>query len=77
MPADAPDDNDGTCKQCGHPFGTHIIAAYDKGDFSKGGEMRCPVEHCQCFSTVSFDPKTFKSERQIGILPKILRRLVQ
>ena len=29
----------------------------DNGNFSKGGEMRCPVENCSCFSTVSFDMK--------------------
>ena len=57
MPPEALDDSDGNCKRCGHPFEAHIIAAYDTGDFSKGGDMRCPVEHCQCFFTVSFDLK--------------------
>ena len=38
MPPETLDDEDGNCKQCGHPFEPHIIAAYDIGDFSKGGE---------------------------------------
>jgi len=54
---EALDDEAGNCKQCGHPFEPHIITAYDTGDFSKGGEIRCPVEHCPCFFTVSFDLK--------------------
>lgn len=49
------DDENGNCRQCGHPFNPHIITAYDVEDFSKGGEMRCQVEECPCFSTVSFD----------------------
>lgn len=48
------DDENGNCKRCGHPFNPHIIIAYDTTDFSKGGEMRCPVENCQCFSIVGF-----------------------
>jgi hypothetical protein len=28
------------------------------GDFSKGGELRCPVEECGCFHTLDFDFKT-------------------
>jgi len=49
------DDENGNCKRCGHPFNPHIIIAYDVEDFSKGGEMRCQVEECSCFSTVSFN----------------------
>ena len=49
------DGEHGDCKRCGHPFDPHIIIAYDVEDFSKGGEMRCPVEGCSCFSTVSFN----------------------
>jgi hypothetical protein len=49
------DDEDGNCRRCGHPFNPHKIIAYDVSDFSKGGEMRCQVEDCPCFSTVSFD----------------------
>lgn len=49
------DDEQGNCIYCGHPFDPHIIIAHDVEDFSKGGEMRCPVEGCSCFSTVSFN----------------------
>ena len=45
------------CKQCGHPFGPHIINAFDVTDFSKGGLMRCPVDGCNCESTVSINPR--------------------
>jgi hypothetical protein len=55
LPPDSLDDGDGNCKRCGHPFNPHIIIAYDGNDFSKGGEMRCPVENCECFATVHFD----------------------
>jgi len=54
-PDDLTVDENGSCKRCGHPFNPHIIVAYDVEDFSKGGEMRCQVEGCPCFSTVSFD----------------------
>ena len=47
-------DENGNCKRCGHPFDPHIVIAYDTKDFSKGGEMRCPVKDCSCFHTVSF-----------------------
>lgn len=50
-------DEHGSCKQCGHPSDPHIITAFDVTDFSKGGVMRCPVEGCNCESTVSFNPK--------------------
>jgi hypothetical protein len=56
------DDQDGNCKRCGHPFDPHIIVAYEVQDFSKGGEMTCPVEGCSCCSTVSFD---FKTENEV------------
>jgi hypothetical protein len=49
------DDEAGNCKQCGHPFDPHIIVAYDTSDFSKGGEVRCPVEGCQCLHTLDFN----------------------
>jgi len=48
------DDEEGKCRQCGHPFNPHKIIAYDVEDFSKGGEMRCQVDGCPCFATVSF-----------------------
>jgi hypothetical protein len=51
------DAEDRDCKQCGHPFSPHIITAFDVTDFSKGGVMRCPVEGCNCESTVSINPK--------------------
>ena len=49
------DDNEGNCKQCGHPFDPHLVIAYDTKDLSKGGEMRCPVEGCTCFHGLDFD----------------------
>jgi hypothetical protein len=49
------DDENGNCRQCGHPFNPHIIPAYDVEDFAKGGEMTCPVEGCKCFSSISFN----------------------
>ena len=56
-PPDSLDDENGNCKRCGHLFNPHIIVAYDTTDFSKGGEMRCPVKNCQCSFTISFDMK--------------------
>ena len=52
------DDADGNCRQCGHPFNLHIVVANDVDDFSKGGELRCPVAGCSCFHTLDFDLKT-------------------
>jgi hypothetical protein len=52
------DDADGNCRQCGHPSNPHLVIAYDTSDFSKGGEMRCPVEGCTCFRRLDFDFKT-------------------
>ncbi|HEY3738447.1 MAG TPA: hypothetical protein VGL53_01320 [Bryobacteraceae bacterium] len=57
VPTESLDDENGNRKQCGHPFDPHIITAYDASDFSKAGEMRCPVENCSCFSTISFNMK--------------------
>jgi hypothetical protein len=51
------DDEEGNCRRCGHPFNPHLIIAYDVEDFSKGGEMRCQVEGCPCFSSLSFNLK--------------------
>lgn len=48
------DNGVGMCKQCKHPFEPHIVIAFDTNDFSKGGEMKCPVEDCMCHSTISF-----------------------
>ena len=45
------DDGGGICRRCGHPFDPHVVIAYDVKDFSNGGEMRCPVEGCDCYST--------------------------
>jgi len=49
------DDESGNCKVCGHPFDPHVIVAHDSNDLAKGGEMRCQVEDCDCFRTLSFD----------------------
>ena len=49
------DDADGSCKQCGHAFNPHAVIAYDVNDFSKGGEIQCPVAECSCFHTLNFD----------------------
>ena len=52
---DTCDDENGNCKVCGHPFAPHVRVAYDVDDLAKGGEMRCHVEDCDCFRTLSFD----------------------
>jgi len=52
---DSCDDEHGICKVCGHPFNPHLIIAYDVNDLAKGGEMRCPVEGCDCVRTLDFD----------------------
>jgi len=49
------DDEAGNCKRCGHSFDPHLVIAFDVNDFSKGGEMRCPVEGCSCLSPISFN----------------------
>ena len=49
------DDDSEKCKVCGHPFNPHVVIAYDVNDLAKGGEMRCPVEGCDCLQTLSFD----------------------
>jgi hypothetical protein len=51
------DDANGNCRQCGHPFNPHIVVAYDVNDFSKGGEIRCPVAECSFFHSLGFDIK--------------------
>jgi hypothetical protein len=48
------DDADGNCKQCGHPSNPHLVIAYDMNDFSKGGELRCPVAECSCCRSLDF-----------------------
>lgn len=47
------DDDQGNCKQCGHPFDPHLITPNDPEDLTKGGQMRCPVEGCGCLHTVN------------------------
>jgi len=49
------DDENGNRKMCGHPFNPHVVIAYDGDNLSRGGEMRCQVEDCNCFRTLSFD----------------------
>ena len=51
------DDDDGNCRQCGHAFDPHVVVAYDMNDFSKGGELRCPVAECRCFHSLDFELK--------------------
>jgi len=51
------EDEKGNCKRCGHPFSPHLVIAFDTKDFTKGGELRCPVQGCNCFMTLSFDLK--------------------
>lgn len=50
-----PDDENGNCKICDHPFNPHLVIAYDGNDLTKGGEIRCQVADCDCFRTLSFD----------------------
>jgi hypothetical protein len=33
------------------------VVAYDVNDFSKGGEIRCPVAECSFFHSLGFDIK--------------------
>jgi len=49
------DDEQGNCKMCGHPFEPHLVIAFDVNDLSKGGELRYPVEGCNCLRTLGFD----------------------
>lgn len=51
------DNADGDCKQCGHPFNHHLVAAYNMNDFAQGGEIRCPVAGCSCCHSLDFDFK--------------------
>jgi hypothetical protein len=48
------DDENGNCKQCGHPFDPHLVIAYDRDDLSKGGEIRCNVSGCECLHPMDF-----------------------
>jgi hypothetical protein len=45
---------DGNCKPCGHLFNPQVVVAYDTNDFSKGGEILCPVAGCSCFHNLDF-----------------------
>ena len=58
---DSLDDENGNCKRCGHPFNPHLVIPYDVSDLSKGGEIRCPVENCECSLSLSFDLKQEKA----------------
>ena len=49
------DDEQGNCKQCGHPFDPHLVIAFDTNDFSKGGMMKCNIENCECSSDLTFN----------------------
>ena len=49
------DDENGNCRQFGHPFDPHIIMAFDVKDFSKGGEIRCQIDGCGCLWTASLN----------------------
>jgi hypothetical protein len=49
------DDENGNCVQCRHPFNPHIVIAFDVDDFSKGGEVRCHINGCDCVWTASFN----------------------
>jgi hypothetical protein len=49
------DDENGNCKQCGHPFDPHIVIAYDPDDLAKGGEIRCNIPDCDCLHPMDFD----------------------
>ncbi len=51
------DDENGNCVQCGHPFEPHTITAFDVEDFSKGGEIHCQINDCNCLWTASFNLK--------------------
>ncbi|MEI7765764.1 MAG: hypothetical protein WCI93_04255 [bacterium] len=51
------DDENGNCKKCNHPFGSHLVIAYDKTNLSKGGEIKCPVESCSCSFIIDFNLK--------------------
>jgi hypothetical protein len=36
----------------------HMVVAYDINDFSKGGDVRCPLAGCGCSHSLDFDLKT-------------------
>jgi hypothetical protein len=67
---DACDDHNGNCKVCGHPFEPHVIIAYDVNDLTKGGEMRCPVEGCDCSQKLSFDLSDKEWTKKLDFLLK-------
>jgi hypothetical protein len=67
---DSCDDEHGICKLCGHPFNPHLIIAYDVNDLAKGGEMRCPVEGCDCFQTLGFDLSDRESTKKLDSMLK-------
>jgi len=52
---DSCDDENGICNLCGHPFDPHLVIAYDRDDLTRGGELRCQVDGCDCLRTLSFD----------------------
>ena len=64
------DDEKGNYRVCGHPFAPHVIVAHDRSDLAKGGEMRCQVEDCDCFRTLSFDLSDKASMKKLDSLLK-------
>jgi hypothetical protein len=38
-----------------HQLHLDIVVVYDMNDFSKGGEVRCPVAECSGFYSLDFD----------------------
>ena len=57
------DDENGNCKQCGHPFDPHVVIAFNVKDFSKGGVMKCPVKDCSCTHAIDFN---FSKDKNSG-----------
>ena len=64
------DDDAGNCNICGHPFDPHAIIAYDVADLTKGGEMRCPVEGCECIQPLHFDLSDKDWNKKLDLLLK-------
>jgi hypothetical protein len=64
------DVENGNYKACGHPFDPHVVIAYDGNDLAKGGEMRCQVEGCDCFQTLSFDLRDKEWNKKLKSLLK-------
>lgn len=50
------DDENGNCKQCGHPFDPHLLITEDSNN-PVSGIIRCPVEGCKCHSTWGLESK--------------------